>query len=357
MRAGAGDLEALARELVAQRLGVGEQPLDAPRLLHEQLERGHGGRHGDRRRRRRVQQRAGAVDQVARGHVVAAREAAVGAERRAERAGDDVDLVLEPGLGHRAAAAGADRPERLRLVDQHAHVVAAGELDDVLERRDVAVEAEHAVGGDQRPAAVALREAPGEVLGVGVPVGERLGSRQPAAVDDRRVRELVVEDDLALARQRGDHAEIGERARAEDDGRVGAQEAGEPLLEPAVQRHRAGRHLRRARADAPAHGRVRGRLAHARVVGEPEAVARAQHQHRPPVEHHPRALRPAHHAGASVEAELLELVQAVVEIQHPRSFGKAEDVPRATVRCGPDGSTACRPCTCAWRRRCACRSP
>ena len=210
--------------------------------------------------------------------------------------------------------------------------------DDVLERRDVAVEAEHAVGRDQRAAAVALREAPGQVLGVGVLVGERLRAGQPAAVDDRRVRELVVEDHLALARQRRDDAEVGERPEPKTTVASRAEEAGEPLLEPPVQRHRPRRHLRRPGAHAPAHGRVGGRLTHARVIGEPEAVARAQHQHRPPVEHHPRALWAAHHAGAAIEAELLELVQAVVEIQHPRSFGKAEDVPRATVRRGPDGS-------------------
>ena len=77
-----------------------------------------------------------------------------------------------PGLGDRAAAARAERAERVRLVDEHAHVVAVGELDDLRQRRDVAVHAEHAVGGDQRRAAVALAQRPREVLGVGVAVGE-----------------------------------------------------------------------------------------------------------------------------------------------------------------------------------------
>ena len=43
---------------------------------------------------------------------------------------------------------------------------------------------------------------------------------------------------------------------------------GEPLLEPAVQRHRPRRRARRARPGTPAHGGVGRRLAHARVVGE-----------------------------------------------------------------------------------------
>ena len=86
VRGGAGDLEALAGEAVAQGLGVGAQLLDAPRLLLEQVQRGHRGRRGDRRQRGRVQQRARGVHEEAGGDVVAGHEAAVGAERLAERA-------------------------------------------------------------------------------------------------------------------------------------------------------------------------------------------------------------------------------------------------------------------------------
>jgi hypothetical protein len=275
-----------------------------------------------------VHQGAGAVDEEAGRHVVAAGEAAVGAERLAERAGDDVDRSLQPGLGDGAAPARAERAERLRLVHQHARVVAVRELDDLRQRRDVAVESEHAVGGDQRAAAVGLVQPPGEVLGVGVAVREHVRPRQPAAVGDRRVCELVVENDLAPARERGDHAEVGERAGPEHDRGVGSREAREALLEPPVQGHGAGGHPGGAGADAPAHRRVRRGLPHPRMVGEPKAVAGAQHEHRPPVEHHPRALRAADQSGAAVEAELLELVQAVVEIQHPRSFGQWRAVAR-----------------------------
>ena len=61
-------------------------------------------------------------------------------------------------------------------------------------------------------------------------------------------------------------------ARAEQQRRALAGEAREPLLEPAVQRHRPARRARGARADAPAHRRVRRRLAHLRMIGEPEAL-------------------------------------------------------------------------------------
>ena len=350
----AGDLEALARELVAQRLGVVEQLLDAARLLLEQLERRHRGGDGDRRRGGRVQQRACAVDEVAGGHVVAAREAAVGAERLAERAGDDVDLVLEPGLGHGAAAARADRADRLRLVDQHADVVAVRELDDLLERRDVAVEPEHAVGRDQRAAAVGLLEAPREVLGVAVPVGERVGARQPAAVDDRGVRRArrgrrPRPCAPAPGSRRGWRASPS-RTRTAASAPV---KRGEPLLEPAVQRHRPGRHRaprpRRRPSASPRRPPPRARAGDRRARGCSPSTARAPAARRAP----PAGPVGRSPCGAAVEAELLELVQAVVEIQHPRSL-LSRAVSR-TVRPPSDGSSRRRgrcawPCTsCRWR--------
>ena len=87
----------------------------------------------------------------------------------------------------RPASATAPRPSgpsapSACLVDQHADVVLARERDELVERRDVTVHAEHAVGGDQGRAAVALAQRPREVLGVGVAVGEDVGAGEPAAV-------------------------------------------------------------------------------------------------------------------------------------------------------------------------------
>ena len=73
---------------------------------------------------------------------------------------------------------------------------------------------------------------------------------------------------------------------------------------------------RRARAGAPAHRRVGGGLAHARVVGQAEVVVRAEQQDGLAVEYDARSLRTADHAHAAIEAEPLELVQSVLQIQH-----------------------------------------
>ena len=225
-----------------------------------------------------MHQRARAVDEVARHHVVAGHEAAVGAERQAERAGDHVDLALEPGLGDRAAAARAERADRVRLVDEQAHVVAPRELDDLLERGDVAVEPEEALGGDQRAAAVGLPQPPREVLGVAVVVGERVRAGEPAAVDDRGVVELVGK----TTSPRRASAGITPRLASEPEPNSSAARA--PLKPRGAPRAGGAasscpRRPRRAGADAPAHRGVGRGLAHARVVGEPERVARAEQEH------------------------------------------------------------------------------
>ena len=87
--------------------------------------------------------------------------------------------------------------------------------DDLLERGAVAVEREHAVGHDQRRAAVGVAQPPGEVLDVAVVVEEGLRAREPAAVGDRGVAEAVGEHDLAALGERRDDPEVGEVAGAE----------------------------------------------------------------------------------------------------------------------------------------------
>jgi hypothetical protein len=133
----------------------------------------------------------------------------------------------------------------VRLVDHHARVVALRQLDDLRQRRGVAVHGEDAVGDDQGAAAGGLLEAPLEVVDVAVVVDEGLRARQPAAVDDRGVVERVGEDHVALLRERGHHAGVGEEARAEQQARLGALEVGELLLQATVDRHVARHQPRR----------------------------------------------------------------------------------------------------------------
>ncbi len=213
----------------------------------------------------------------------------------------DVHLVLERGSRHRAPATRPERAGAVRLVHHHARVMAPRQLHYLRQRRDVAVHREHAVRHDQRGAAGRLAQAVLEVLDVAVVVDERARLGEPAAVDDARVVEGVRQHHVTLARQRGDDARVGQVARAEQHAGLARLEVRQLRLEPPVHSHVARHEPRRPRADAPAHRRFRRRLAHARVIGEPEVVVRAQEQDRLAVEQHARPLRARHEPHAPVE--------------------------------------------------------
>ena len=177
---------------------VAAQLLDHVRARLEHVESRERGADRRRRRRGRVDERPGGVDeqldQLGRGAGVGA----VAAERLAERADDHVDLAGEPGGGDRPASAGPERAGAVRLVDHQQAVVAAGELDELAQRRDVAVHREDAVGDDQPRVGAGLAQAPLEVLDVAVAVDEGPRAGEPAAVDDAGVVELVGEDDATV---------------------------------------------------------------------------------------------------------------------------------------------------------------
>ena len=127
---------------------------------NEQVERGH--RAGDRRRRR-----GGGEDQRARGVGEVRGHLARRTRRTRRRSRAPCRACRRPRRPRprarprrRAAAVGADAAGAVRLVDDDTRVVALGELDDALQRRDVAVHREHAVGDDERRAVRPRRPSP-----------------------------------------------------------------------------------------------------------------------------------------------------------------------------------------------------
>ena len=75
----------------------------------------------------------------------------------------------------------------------------------------------------------------------------------------------------------------------------------------------------RREAPAPAPNRsagVRGRLAHAGMVGEAEVVVGAQQEDLGAVERHPRALRALDQPQAPVQPRLAQLLEAVGDVAH-----------------------------------------
>jgi hypothetical protein len=155
-----------------------------------------------------------------------------------------------------------------------------------------------------------------ERVEVGVRVDDGLGSRQPAAVDDRGVVELVREHDPARRRERGDHARVGQEARAEQHACLGALERRELLLDARVQRHVPRHQARRPRARAPLLGGVRGGGAESRVAGQPEVVVGAQQQHLAAVEPDLRPLRALDHAQLAEQPGGAQLLEDGVDVGH-----------------------------------------
>ena len=130
------------------------------------------------------------------------------------------------------------------------------------QRRQVAVDREHRLGDDHGRAAGARRRAGPPTRGrVGVRGDHRLGAGHPAAVDQRGVVVRVGDEQGARAGQRPDRAEVGQVARGEDQGLLGAEPVGQLGLQVARARRwsrgPAGSRWRPART--PAGPRTGGR--------------------------------------------------------------------------------------------------
>jgi hypothetical protein len=80
--------------------------------------------------------------------------------------------------------------------------------------------------------------------------------------------------------------------------------------------HRSRRQPRCAGAYSPAHRGVRGGLAHARVVGQAQAVVRAQQKDGLTIEDDVRTLGPADQADAVVQTQRSELAEASLDLDH-----------------------------------------
>ena len=227
-------------------------------------------------------------------HLAAAGDvpAAGAADRLAQGAGEDVHAAAGAGALGRAAAARAEDADGVRVVDHDHRVVALGEVADRRQVRDVAVHREHAVRGDQ-PAARAgrLLELRLQIGHVAVAVAQPLGLDQADAVDDRRVVQLVGDHGVVGRQQHLEQARVGVEAGAEQDRVLGAQERGDPLLQPAVDLLRAADEPHRREAEAPlVEGRVR-RVGHRRVARQAEVVVGAEvDQLRPVLQRDPRPL-------------------------------------------------------------------
>ena len=118
------------------------------------------------------------------------------------------------------------------------------QLNQLGERRRVAVHREDRVGDDQLARRARLGQQPFELVEITVPVTVQLGARQPRSIDDAGVVEAVEKDGRVAVAERGDRADVGQVAGADHERRLAALEGRDLLLQRGgrgiVSHHQAG---------------------------------------------------------------------------------------------------------------------
>ncbi len=147
---------------------------------------------------------------------------------------------------------------------------------------DIALHAEHTVHHDHasdivQPRGALRLQLASQTFQITVFEPRHLAVRQPAAVDDAGVVQLVQVDLVVPTHQRPDDAQVRLVARAEHQRRFGADELRQPHLQPLVQVRIAVQESTARTAAAVFLERSLGRLDYAGVVGEPHIVVRADH--------------------------------------------------------------------------------
>ena len=142
----------------------------------------------------------------------------------------------------------------------------------------------------------------------GVVVAERqhLGARQPRAGPQARMRQLIDQDQVAAADQRRGDAGVGEIARAEHAGGLGALEPRQPLLQLGVERMIAGDEPRGAGADAVALDRRDGGGLQRRMLAQAEIIVAGERQQPPAVALDPEIAEPAGRHERAAQVRLLQ---------------------------------------------------
>ena len=133
---------------------LGQQLLAAPRLGGHDVERRRGRGAGGRRMGGRKDVGPGPIGQPIDQQCAAGDKSAARAERLAQGADADVNVLGQVELFDQSAAAAAEHAGGMGFVDQQHGIEARGQLRQVRQRSDVAIHAEQRVGHDQFPAAV-----------------------------------------------------------------------------------------------------------------------------------------------------------------------------------------------------------
>src|SRR6059036_503078 len=263
------------------------------------------------------------------------------AQRFSQRRGDHVDLAQHVVMLGGAAARLPENAGRVGVIDGEHRVVLPGQRDEIGQLRDIALHREDAVGEDQLPSRLAggaqlLFEVGhvGVLVDRGLALGDRFGEAN--RVDDRRVVQLVGDDDVWLAEDGGAEPFVGVPAADVGQRRLAADETRQRVLELAMHGERPANEAHRRGAGAPALERVPARLhdvgdgtqAEVVVGGEDDDFAASFHPHA-------RPLRGVEVIEPLVDALLLELRELVLQLRD-----EAHAISRMTLPASPERMAA-----------------
>ncbi len=284
-------LEADASDAFAGGGGVGAELRDPLGLAHEDLDRLVGAARDRRGQRVREERRAAPLDHEF-DHRPRAGHVAAGAtpEGLAERAREEVDprAVHAPVLV-RATTGRAHDAGAVAVVDHELRVELVADRAECRQIADVALHAEDAVGDDPDLAGhVGVRLGGDKLLAQVVEIAVLVDTlvdalldhrREPDAVDDRSVVELVGDDEIARLAERREDRFVRIPAAREGVRRLDTVELGDAILKTLVAVEGAAdeSHARGARAVATQS--FEPGLDDFRMVGQAEIVVRAETDH------------------------------------------------------------------------------
>lgn len=161
----------------------------------------------------------------------------------------------------------ADDTEAVRIIDYKPRGFRLSELSQRSHRRDVAIHAENTVGRDQGAGlgvfASEVSECGGGCVSIIVWVAfEFTSAGEQCGVDQRRVIESILQDQIIAFGERSDHAEVRHVAGGEHHRSFAAREIGERTFKQIVLGIVSADEMRCTRADRAATCRVDHRRTH-----------------------------------------------------------------------------------------------
>ena len=260
-------------EATSEIARLGERSLGQAGIGCDNVERGDRGGGIGRRQAGRIDQRACArlhqIDDRPRGAEIAA----VRAERLRQSAHLQGHIGLA-GIERRRTAALRQHAEPVRVVGHEPCVGLGAEQGELGNRSQIAVHRKDAVGDKQRvPRATAFSGENGaRFFDVVVTEDAAFRRRQTRAGEKAGMRELIDENEIAVADERRNDAEIGEVAGAEDASRLGGLQLCKPRFEFGKERMIAGDEAGGAGAGAKSAERGNRRLFDFRMARETEII-------------------------------------------------------------------------------------